>query len=72
MSFINREETKEALEYIRKESLDIYNRLHSIGEDIKFVHLVHEAYSEHDIPFLRKSHPLESDVRSVAYKCLFP
>ncbi|KAJ8697086.1 tRNA A64-2'-O-ribosylphosphate transferase, variant 2 [Pleurotus ostreatus] len=52
MSFINREETKEALEYIRKESLDIYNRLHSIEEDIKFVHLVHEAYSEHDIPFL--------------------
>ncbi|KAF9494201.1 initiator tRNA phosphoribosyl transferase, partial [Pleurotus eryngii] len=52
MSFIDREETREALGYIRKESLDIYNRLHSIEEDIKFVHLVHEAYSEHDIPFL--------------------
>ncbi|KAF5317384.1 hypothetical protein D9611_003701 [Ephemerocybe angulata] len=29
---------------IRKESLDIYNRLHSIDEDVSFVNGVHEAY----------------------------
>ncbi|EIM80755.1 initiator tRNA phosphoribosyl transferase [Stereum hirsutum FP-91666 SS1] len=34
----------EALEYLRKESLDIYNRIHSIQEDIAFVESVREAY----------------------------
>ncbi|KAK0212280.1 initiator tRNA phosphoribosyl transferase [Desarmillaria ectypa] len=33
-----------ALTYIRKESLDIYNRLHSIDEDITFVNQVRLAY----------------------------
>ncbi|OJT10576.1 hypothetical protein TRAPUB_12912 [Trametes pubescens] len=41
----------EALAYVRKESLDIYNRLHSIAEDVQFVQQVHEAYP--DIPILR-------------------
>ncbi|KAI0741054.1 initiator tRNA phosphoribosyl transferase [Earliella scabrosa] len=36
----------EALEYVRKESLDIYNRLHSILEDVRFVGQVHDAYPE--------------------------
>ncbi|TFK84242.1 initiator tRNA phosphoribosyl transferase [Polyporus arcularius HHB13444] len=36
----------EALAYVRKESLDIYNRLHSIGEDVHFVGEVHQAYLE--------------------------
>ncbi|TFK28600.1 initiator tRNA phosphoribosyl transferase [Coprinopsis marcescibilis] len=39
-----------ALEIIRKESLDIYNRLHSIEEDISFVDEVHKFYS--DIPII--------------------
>ena len=39
------------LAYLRKESLDIYNRLHSINEDVHFVQLVHEAYPK--IPLLR-------------------
>ncbi|KAF9524838.1 tRNA A64-2'-O-ribosylphosphate transferase [Crepidotus variabilis] len=38
------------LSYIRKESLDIYNRLHSIEEDISFVNQVYEAYR--DAPLL--------------------
>ncbi|KAF4614241.1 hypothetical protein D9613_007737 [Agrocybe pediades] len=42
--------TAEALSYIRKESLDIFNRLHSVEEDIAFVRHVHEAYP--DIPLL--------------------
>ena len=34
----------EALAHIRKESLDLYNRLHSIEEDISFVDSVRRAY----------------------------
>ena len=45
----------EALEYVRKESLDIYNRLHSILEDVRFVGQVHDAYPE--LPILRESLP---------------
>ncbi|KAJ3810615.1 initiator tRNA phosphoribosyl transferase [Lentinula aff. lateritia] len=36
--------------HLRKESLDIYNRLKSIEEDIKFVNQVHDAYP--DFPLL--------------------
>lgn len=43
-----------ALEYIRKESLDIYNRIHSIEEDVVFVRQVKEEYPE--LPLLRMSH----------------
>ena len=39
------------LAYLRKESLDIYNRLHSINEDVRFVQLIHETYPQ--IPLLR-------------------
>ncbi|KAK0483100.1 initiator tRNA phosphoribosyl transferase [Armillaria luteobubalina] len=39
-----------ALSYIRKEFLDIYNHLHSIDEDITFVHQVRLAYK--DLPIL--------------------
>lgn len=46
-----REVNADALAYVRKESLDIYNRLHSIAEDVHFVQQVHEAYP--DIPILR-------------------
>ncbi|KAF7297903.1 Initiator tRNA phosphoribosyl transferase [Mycena chlorophos] len=35
---------RDALKELRKESLDIYNRLHSIEQDIAFVNAVHEAY----------------------------
>lgn len=34
----------EAFAHLRKESLDIYNRIHSIQEDIAFVDTVREAY----------------------------
>ncbi|KAJ3515773.1 hypothetical protein NMY22_g14359 [Coprinellus aureogranulatus] len=40
---------------IRKESLDIYNRLHSIEEDVEFVNSVHDAYP--DLPLIRHEHP---------------
>ncbi|KAA1476491.1 initiator tRNA phosphoribosyl transferase [Dentipellis sp. KUC8613] len=36
----------EALAYIRRESLDLYNRIHSIEEDITFVGQVREAYPD--------------------------
>jgi hypothetical protein len=43
----------EALAFLRRESLDIYNRLHSIEEDITFVNLVKNAYP--DMAFIRES-----------------
>ncbi|KAJ3996558.1 initiator tRNA phosphoribosyl transferase [Lentinula boryana] len=36
----------EAFSHLRKESLDIYNRLKSIEEDIQFVNQVHDAYPD--------------------------
>lgn len=41
-----------ALNHLRKESLDIYNRLHSIAEDIEFVKSVRAAYPH--LPVLRE------------------
>lgn len=44
----------DALRYLRKESVDIYNRLHSIEEDIHFVQHVRAAYPMYPIfPNLR-------------------
>ena len=43
--------TEDVLSYIRKESLDIYNRLHSIEEDVAFVDQVHKSYPS--TPLLR-------------------
>ncbi|KAJ3552576.1 hypothetical protein NM688_g4083 [Phlebia brevispora] len=40
----------QALAHIRRESLDLYNRLHSIAEDVQFVTSVAEAYP--DLPIL--------------------
>ncbi|KDR76419.1 hypothetical protein GALMADRAFT_140055 [Galerina marginata CBS 339.88] len=37
-------QNENALSYLRKETLDIYNRLHSIQEDVAFVNQVHKAY----------------------------
>lgn len=39
------------LAHIRKQSLDIYNRIHSIEEDIKFVREVRRVYPQ--FPILR-------------------
>ena len=39
------------LEHIRRESLDVYNRLHSIQHDAAFVRRVHDAYPT--LPLLR-------------------
>ena len=36
----------EALAHLRRESLDIYNRLHSIDEDVAFVNHVHSVFPE--------------------------
>ncbi|KAJ7496746.1 initiator tRNA phosphoribosyl transferase [Mycena latifolia] len=41
---------REALAFLRKESLDLFNRIHSIDEDVSFVDKVHEAYP--DVPIL--------------------
>jgi hypothetical protein len=51
--FDPKEETTSNLIYIRKESLDLFNRLHSIAEDIYFVNQVHDAYR--NIPLLRRN-----------------
>lgn len=40
------------LEDIRRETLDIYNRLHSINQDAAFVQRVHDAFP--DLPLLRR------------------
>ncbi|KAI8978289.1 initiator tRNA phosphoribosyl transferase [Trametes punicea] len=44
LEFDARQANAQALAYVRKESLDIYNRLHSIQEDVQFVRQVHNAY----------------------------
>ena len=44
----------QALAHIRRESLDLFNRLHSIAEDVQFVDAVVDAYP--DLPVLRASH----------------
>ncbi|KIY51789.1 initiator tRNA phosphoribosyl transferase [Fistulina hepatica ATCC 64428] len=41
---------KTVLGLIRRETVDIYNRIHSIADDIEFVNLVHAAYP--DLPVL--------------------
>jgi hypothetical protein len=46
------DDVSSALVQIRKESLDTYNRLHSIEEDIAFVNLVHDKYR--DLPLIRE------------------
>ena len=43
--------SSDAFAYLRKESLDIYNRIHSIAEDIRFVDHVREVYPS--LPILR-------------------
>ncbi|KZP13733.1 initiator tRNA phosphoribosyl transferase [Athelia psychrophila] len=42
--------TRDALAHIRLETLDIYNRLHSIAEDVLLVNFIHENYP--DLPIL--------------------
>ena len=50
-AFDVKEANAQALAYVRKESLDIFNRIHSVQEDVGFVGRVHEAYLE--LPILR-------------------
>ncbi|KAJ3766582.1 initiator tRNA phosphoribosyl transferase [Lentinula raphanica] len=46
--------TAEAFSHLRKESLDIYNRLKSIEEDIQFIYQIHNAYLDYPLlPNLR-------------------
>ncbi|KAJ7503115.1 initiator tRNA phosphoribosyl transferase [Mycena galericulata] len=42
--FDPKRETTETLAFLRKESLDLFNRLHSICEDVAFVNAVHDFY----------------------------
>lgn len=44
-----------ALAHLRKESLNLYNRLHSIEEDIEFINEVRSFYPQ--LPILRMSPP---------------
>jgi tRNA A64-2'-O-ribosylphosphate transferase len=41
----------DALSYLRKESLDIFNRIQSIEEDVSFVRQVNNAYP--GVPIIR-------------------
>jgi hypothetical protein len=41
--------SKTELAVLRKESLDIYNRIHSIAEDIIFVHQICKIYPDYPI-----------------------
>ena len=50
-TFDVKEANAQALAYVRKESLDIFNRIHSVKEDVGFGGHVHEAYPE--LPILR-------------------
>ena len=50
-AFDVKEANAQALAYVRKESLDIFNRIHSVKEDVRFVGHTHEAYPE--LPILR-------------------
>ncbi|KAM5543053.1 hypothetical protein V8D89_003437 [Ganoderma adspersum] len=45
-AFDVKEANAQALAYVRKESLDIFNRIHSVKEDVGFVVQVHRAYPE--------------------------
>lgn len=45
---------KKELAEIRKESLDIYNRIHSVAEDLLFVEKVAKHYN--DYPIIRATH----------------
>ena len=48
----DRELQNDALSHIRRESLDLYNRIHSIAEDCEFVGMMRHAYP--DLPILRE------------------
>lgn len=50
---------KKEIAEIRKESLDIYNRIHSIAEDSLFVEKVAEHYAKY--PVIRAIHFLSLD-----------
>jgi hypothetical protein len=66
VSFNARDSRSQILEYLRKESSDIFNRLHSIAEDAAFVEHVHQAYPT--IPLLGKAYspsPAASHLTSV-------
>jgi hypothetical protein len=52
----------EALAYLRRESLDIYNRLHSIDEDTFFVLRVRETYP--GLAFIRM---LPEEIRTACF-----
>lgn len=49
---IHKDIDSQALAHIRKESLDLYNRVHSIAEDCEFVKAVRIAYQ--DLPLVRE------------------
>lgn len=46
------QESRHVMAYLRTESLDLYNRIHSVAEDVLFVESVRQSYP--DIPLLRE------------------
>jgi hypothetical protein len=55
------QDVSSALAQIRRESLDMYNRLHSIAEDVAFVNLVHGMYA--GLPLMREYASLDCRCR---------
>ena len=53
----------QALAELRKESLDLFNRLHSIARDSQFVNDIRDHYGE--IPIIRTPPPLYFEFRSM-------
>lgn len=51
-SFDEKSSESRVLTQIRRESLDLYNRLHSVQDDAAFVIYVHNLYP--DLPLLRE------------------
>jgi hypothetical protein len=58
-----------ALAHIRKESLDLYNRIHSIAEDVAFVAQVYSHFQR--LPILRAYRSLKSRITQLKRFCVY-
>jgi hypothetical protein len=55
--------------HLRKESLDLYNRIHSIAEDVAFVSQVYSHFQR--LPLLRAYRSLTSRIPQLTRSCVF-
>lgn len=55
-----KDELAKDLAFLRRESLDIYNRIHSIAEDVGFVNQVTAQYSDYPVIRELSKHCVES------------